>query len=160
MAVRTLGEHETKLYRTTRLRALATNPEAFGSNYGREAAFDEETWRSRLRGFAGRPGVVMVDELDDGGVTGTVGVGRFETDDEAIIWGMWVDPAHRRQGVAQRLLDAAIDWARDHDHRSVALHVMDGNDGAHRLYLDAGFAGNERSDDGELILRLALDPKP
>lgn len=156
MAIRTLGEHEVTLYRSIRLRALATNPEAFGSNHTRESAFDDAAWRSRLRGFAGRPGVVMVDEVDDGQLTGTVGVGQFEQPDEAIIWGMWVDPAHRRRGVAQRLLDAAIDWAREQEYRSVMLHVTDGNDAAHRLYVDAGFAGTERSEQGELILRRAL----
>ncbi|MDH3299750.1 MAG: GNAT family N-acetyltransferase [Acidimicrobiia bacterium] len=156
MAVRTLGEDEIELYKSVRLRALATNPEAFGSNHVRESAFDDETWRSRLRGFAGRPGVVMVDDVDDGRVAGIVGVGQWEQPYETIIWGMWVDPAHRRRGVAQRLLAAALDWARDNSYRTVMLHVLDGNDAAHRLYVDAGFAGTERSEEGELVLRLDL----
>ncbi len=156
MAVRTLGEHEITLYKSLRLRALATNPEAFGSNHAREAAFDDETWRSRLRGFAGRPGVLMIDEVSDVQVAGIVGVGQAERQVEAIIWGMWVDPAHRRRGAGQRLLSAAIDWARNNGYRTAMLHVMDGNEAAHRLYVEAGFAGTERSDDGELILRLEL----
>lgn len=145
------------LYRSLRLRALATDPEAFGSNHAYESAFDDDTWRSRLLTFAGRPGVVMVDEVDDGQPAGMVGVGQTELDGEAMIWGMWVDPAHRRRGVGQRLLAAAIGWARDNSQRTVMLHVLEGNETAHRLYVEAGFTGTERSADGELILRLDLD---
>lgn len=156
MAVRILGEHEVTLYKSLRLQALATNPEAFGSNHAREAAFDDDTWRSRLRGFAGRPGVIMVDEVDDDRPAGLVGVGEFEHSEGAIIWGMWVDPSRRRRGVAKRLLAAAINWAREQGFSTVMLHVADGNDAAHRLYVDAGFVGTERNDRGELILRRAL----
>lgn len=143
------------MYKSLRLRALSTNPEAFGSNHAYESAFDDDTWRSRLLTFAGRPGVVMVDEINDD-IVGLVGVGETERPEIAIVWGMWVDPSHRRQGVARRLLVAAIEWARNRQHRAAELGVYDGNDPAHLLYVSVGFVEIGRRDNGELILRLDL----
>ena len=44
-----------QLYRSIRLRALEADPDAFGSNLEREAAFDTSMWQQRVAGFAGRP---------------------------------------------------------------------------------------------------------
>lgn len=157
MAVRFLGEHDIALYRSLRLRALAADPEAFGSDHTYESTFDDDTWRARLLTFAGRPGVVMVDEIDGvGDATGMVGVGGSGESDEAIIWGMWVEPAHRRRGVARRLLAAGLGWARDQGYRAAVLNVTEGNDPAHLLYLAAGFVEIGRNDHRELVLRLEL----
>ena len=58
---------------------------------------------------------------------------------EAYIERLVVSPSFRRQGMAQRLLLAAEDLARDAGKKSVGLHVTGGNLGALRLYEAAGY---------------------
>ncbi|MDH4278639.1 MAG: GNAT family N-acetyltransferase [Acidimicrobiia bacterium] len=158
MTVRSLGENEVALYKSLRLRALSSDPAGFGSSHARESAFDDDTWRSRLTGFAGRPGVVLIDMANDE-AAGMVGVGEAERVGEAVVWGMWVSPDHRRSGIGRRLLAAAVDWARDRSCTAVVLSVRDGNNAAGSLYRNAGFQERGRQGDDETVLRFDLaDP--
>jgi ribosomal protein S18 acetylase RimI-like enzyme len=59
---------------------------------------------------------------------------------KAHLWGMFVLAPYRRQGLAVRLLEAAIHYARTLDGiTSVHLSVGDSAIGAQRLYESAGF---------------------
>lgn len=57
-----------------------------------------------------------------------------------VIVGLAVDAAHRRSGLARRLLDAVIADARRHRIATVSLTVSTANHGALRLYESSGFA--------------------
>ena len=138
MAIRPLTVEHLDDYRTIRLRSLTTDPDAFGSTLARESEFNAAAWRSRLQGFAGRPGQVFIDEID-GNPVGVVGIGRSELPDDAMLWGMWVDPTVRGRGVGARLVDAAIEWALANECSTVTLWVMRSNDSALRLYERHGF---------------------
>ena len=61
MATRVLTSADLSLYKRLRLAALRTDPNAFASTYEREFQFDDATWLSRMSGFDGRAGVVLVD---------------------------------------------------------------------------------------------------
>lgn len=142
MAIRALTVDDVDVYREVRLRALRSDPGAFSSKYADNLEYDDATWRSRLTGFAGRPGQVFVDVNDDGdgdGTVGMVGVGLTEEPAEAILWGMWVDPSVRGTGVGRRLVDATVVWARAHGASSVVLFVMGANAGAVDMYERCGF---------------------
>jgi pimeloyl-ACP methyl ester carboxylesterase len=52
---------------------------------------------------------------------------------------MWVDPRHRRRGVARALVDLAVRWAAGRQAREVILWVVDQNTAARTLYEGAGF---------------------
>lgn len=142
MAVRPLGVDDIELFRELRLAALAGDPDAFSSDFAREAAFDDDDWARRIRDFRGRPGVVLVDRVDAEAV-GMTGVAV--PDDEALLWGMWVRPAARGTGVASRLIDAAVAWAASTGASTLGLWVMRTNHGAIAGYRRAGF---EFVDDG------------
>ena len=63
-----------------------------------------------------------------------------DEDPEAVhLVSMWVDPAHRRDGLGRRLVEAVVRWARDRGSRVVNLWVTDANDPALALYLACGF---------------------
>lgn len=135
-----------ELFSEIRLRALRIDPAAFGSDYEREAAFDDTLWRSRLAGFAGHPGAVFcVDSIEAapsadlvGPLAGIVGVGLPEPGD-AAIWGMWVAPEGRRRGLAGQLLDAAERWAVDAGVPTATLWVHRTNDAAQAVYEGRGY---------------------
>ena len=55
------------------------------------------------------------------------------------VMNLSVDPAHRRQGIATRLLEALFDVTGDDDRRGFTLEVRVSNDAAIRLYENLGF---------------------
>jgi GNAT superfamily N-acetyltransferase len=52
---------------------------------------------------------------------------------------MWVDPAHRRQGIGKTLLHAVISWAREERFDRLRLWAPAMAVGALALYREAGF---------------------
>jgi len=59
--------------------------------------------------------------------------------DESELLKIAVDKAHRRQGVADSLLSAALDWARARGSGSIFLEVRESNAAAIGLYKKHGF---------------------
>lgn len=128
-----------RLQRDVRLRALADSPDAFSTTLGEASALTDDELRRRAAGG----GIALVAVVEDVGV----GMGgAFAPPDRSTVyvWGMWVDPSARGQGLGSRLLDELVAWCRDPDHAGptydeVRLHVTEGNGGARRLYVNRGF---------------------
>jgi ribosomal protein S18 acetylase RimI-like enzyme len=124
-----------QVYRAIRLAMLLESPSAFGSTHAQASSNDEQLWRQRLADHA-----VLLARV---GTTpaGSVMYSEHGTTDPAdgALYGMWVDPGFRGAGVGRALVDAVIEQARAGDKRRVVLHVVDGNEGAGRLYERAGF---------------------
>jgi putative acetyltransferase len=57
-----------------------------------------------------------------------------------VSFGVQVDPAWRRRGVASALLTACLDWARAHEAHKVTLEVWPHNAAAIALYHRFGFS--------------------
>ena len=109
-----------------------------------------------LLGLPGVHGLISADE----GPAGLVLV-RLAAD-EAEILTLATAPAGRRQGLARRLLAAALGWAEASGAGCMFLEVAAGNAPARALYDQAGFAvcGRRRryypGGDDALVLRLTL----
>jgi ribosomal protein S18 acetylase RimI-like enzyme len=132
--IRPVEPHEATRLRDIRLVALQDAPDAFGSSNEREMDRPLETWAEWLTS-----GLTLV--ADDGdGWYGLV-VGKTDPDDRSLVhvFSMWVDPAHRRAGLGQRLLDRVVSWAWEAGAKCVRLAVADGNEEALRLYRSYGF---------------------
>ena len=131
--LRQLGEEDWATYRRVRLEALREAPYAFGSTLAGEQDRLEADWRravvSRVR-FVAESG---------GAVVGTASGGDAESTGVAALTAMWVDPGYRRQGIGAVLVQRVIEWAREAGYSQVVLWVVDGNDGAERLYARHGF---------------------
>jgi DNA-binding transcriptional MerR regulator/GNAT superfamily N-acetyltransferase len=124
-------------YRRLRLRALADAPGAFASTLDAELALPAEVWRQRAEGG---PGSATFIARQDGVDVGLAGV--FTEPDppgRVHLVSMWVDPGHRRQGVARALIGRAIGWAAERRASELVLWVADQNPGARRLYERLGF---------------------
>ena len=90
----------------------------------------------RAARFARSAESAMVAEAD-GRIVGTINVdaGRFGTGDV----GMLVDAAWRGHGIGRGLMDAAIEWSREHGLHKLCLEVFPANTAAIALYRRCGF---------------------
>ena len=107
-----MTEADWQTLRDIRLRALATDPSVFGSNFDRESGLVEADWRGWLAtetsaifllSCDGRPvgmTAVSVDREDASGRTG-------------FLWGTWLEPEHRRRGLSVWFYEARLAWARE-----------------------------------------------
>jgi ribosomal protein S18 acetylase RimI-like enzyme len=120
--------------RAARLTALTDAPYAFASTLQREQAFTEETWRSRTQTSA------VFAAWAGGEIIGMVSVRRAGPDGDWHLVGMWVSPALRGCGVADRLLRNACAYARAEGAAALTLWVTEINDRARGFYRRLGFA--------------------
>ncbi len=128
-----VGPDDWERWAAVRLAALADAPEAFASTLEREQDFDEARWRDRL---SGGPRVIA---RVVGGDVGLVGAHLGDGPHDPQLYGLWVHPVWRGTGLADALVVEVLSWAREAGHDHVGLWVMDGNDGARRLYDRHGF---------------------
>jgi GNAT superfamily N-acetyltransferase len=159
--VRRVHAADWKQLREVRLRALADAPDSFASTLEREAAFSEDVWRQRAEGG---PGSVTFIAGADGVAVGMAAVIAEPVPGRAQLVGMWVDPRHRRRGLAQALIGHAVRWSRGQQASELVAWVAEPNTAARMLYGRVGFrpAGarqplpsNPAVD--EVLLRLPLD---
>jgi ribosomal protein S18 acetylase RimI-like enzyme len=139
-SIRKFLASEWRQYRELRLRALADSPDAFGSTYAAEAARDDAAWMERLAwGVHSDDNHPVVAEVQTNFVGLAWGRIQHPDDDAAHLFQMWVDPAHRRFGIGEKLLHAVIEWSKTRGVRHLVLGVTIANSAAMRLYLRAGF---------------------
>src|SRR5690242_7119931 len=120
--------------RGLRLEALRDAPDAFGSTYARDAAFEPAEWHRR----ATRDGsfLAFIPELaEPAGLAG----GYEEEPGVVELISMFVRPRARGHGVGEALVDTVVAWAKDRGATSVHLWVTESNKAARRLYERCGF---------------------
>jgi ribosomal protein S18 acetylase RimI-like enzyme len=141
MNIRILQVSDAAPYQEVRLHALKTNPDAFGSTYEREAAFTLETVEERIKpspdkfvlGAFTKEGAIM-------GITTFVRDVGPKTSHKGHIFGMYVKPEGRGQGIGRSLMLELIRRAGECDGlEQLLLTVVSGNDAARKLYLSLGF---------------------
>ena len=76
--------------------------------------------------------------ISDGAVVGCIGVLQLDGADHELRR-MYVDPAHRGRGIAQRLLDRAMAWCTDHGVGALYLETNEQWKAARHLYEKHGF---------------------
>ena len=128
-------DDDWSLVREIRLRSLSTNPEAFGQSWDRESTYEDKVWKKRVREAA------WFLAIEDGQPVAVVAV-RHEQDspaNERELQAMWVTPKSRLSGIAGKLAEAVVDWAREADADTITLYVGPQNTGARSLYESLGF---------------------
>ncbi len=161
IAVRPIHENEWAEYRELRLRALSSDPLAFGSTLQREQAFTPEMWKERIsRGRSSLASLSWVAMSPSGRFIGMTVAADVEG--TLHLFGMWVDQEVRGSGVGGRLLDVALDWVRRaHPGRLLVLEVNPRQEAAVHLYHSRGFRLTGRSSDlghtpGERVVEMSL----
>jgi RimJ/RimL family protein N-acetyltransferase len=143
-SIRATRPGDLAAYRDLRLEALRLHPEAFGADYETCRAWPDEEWENRVeRGAGDEASITLVAQAPDSSLVGMMGVFRGDgpkAQHGGLIWGVYVREAWRGRGVADALLGACLDWARERGLRWVKLAVVTTNAPAIRLYARSGFS--------------------
>ncbi|MGH6813114.1 MAG: GNAT family N-acetyltransferase [Methylocella sp.] len=122
-------------YRTIRLAALSEAPEAFGSTFEIEVARPVAAFADRLTTS------IVFGAYVGGHIVGMISfrqeVGQKNCH-KGFVWGMYVRPDARRQGVGTALIEALLQSTREIVEH-LTLRVAQGNVAAIALYRNFGF---------------------
>lgn len=145
--IRKLCPEDTTALVALRREALDNDPLAFGASPADDKGLSIVFVRSALADVDEQ---AVFGHFDAPKLTGMVGVIRASAAKRrhrALVWGMYVAPHVRTQGIGRRLLDAVIEHARTWPQvEQLHLSVSDSAVAARRLYETAGFRswGRER----------------
>jgi GNAT superfamily N-acetyltransferase len=145
-----LTESDWEQFAELRLRALT---DAFGTadqQYLVEARFTASDWRRRLRDHAQFAAVL-------GGWPVGIVAAYQESTQAAYVYSLWLEPAARGRGLAQRLGAAAVDWARGRGVRTATLRMAPDNVAARKVYENLGFTEVPTGGSpAEVVMRLTI----
>jgi GNAT superfamily N-acetyltransferase len=132
---------DVQAVRQLRLEALRAHPEAFSSAYEVERERSLAEWEAQIERADGRTGILFLAYVDQApaGIAATFRGHSPKTQHSATLNGLYVCPAHRRQGIGTQLVQASIEWARARGVTVLKLAVSNGNVDAIRFYARHGF---------------------
>lgn len=133
--IRQLGPADAEAFRAIHLESLRAHPTAFAAAYEEERDLPPAAFGARLESL------VVFGAFADGALTGVATLSRhpqLKRRHVAMIWGMYVRPAHRGSGLAEALFQAVLDHA-EREVDQVELYVAVGNERAGRFYRGFGF---------------------
>jgi ribosomal protein S18 acetylase RimI-like enzyme len=140
VTIRRVQAGDDRLLREVRLRALTTDPGAFGSTDTEVAARPRAFWRTWAAEHAAGDDHCTLLALVDGRAVGLIRIERDQGRPGVFgIYSMWVAPEARRRGIALELLAEAERWIEAVGGSEAELNVVDRETPARRLYERAGF---------------------
>ena len=108
LTIRPFAPEEWNLFKTVRLKALASDPGVFGRSYAYEAAFPDEEWQNRLK----NPDAAVFG-IFDGALIGMTGVFIApEIPDTVRLVADWLEPAARGKGISAKMYETRTAWAK------------------------------------------------
>jgi ribosomal protein S18 acetylase RimI-like enzyme len=146
MEIRVLTREDAHVFREHRLESLEQDPRAFGESATEHLGLPLETISARL----GSSENFVLGAFSDGTIVGTAGFFRElreKTGHKGRVWGVYVKPDWRNQGVGRLLLTELVRRARSQPGlEQVTLTVGSDQAAAKRLYISLGFEifGHER----------------
>ncbi|SNC63947.1 Acetyltransferase (GNAT) family protein [Kytococcus aerolatus] len=125
ITVRELAQDEWAIFRSLRLRALEENPEAFVATYEEESSFSDEQWQERMQ----RSTRLAAQQGGEWVALASVGEENTRDDDDlGEVYGIWVTPELRGEGVAKQLMEHAETVGRNagYSHLVYWVHTDNG----------------------------------
>lgn len=139
----TVGAESIDAYRALRLRGLREHPESFGETPANFEAKSNRQILERIDAQSKLGGFILAATSKLGTLIGTVGLAV--NDDEksrhrAMLWGMYVVPEARNQGVARALIEELwVRAGRVSQLEQIHLAVVTTNQAAYRVYQSMGW---------------------
>jgi len=139
MNYRKLNKNDFPAYDALRKEALEKEPEAFGSNEEKEA----DLRKPRFEAMLNSPSDFIVGAFNENELVGMSGLFQLKgakVEHKAVIWGVYVQQAHRQQGVGKEVVQTTVDHAWEDETLNVLqLGVSLNNFPAINLYANLGF---------------------
>ena len=142
--VRLVDSRSIRDWRELRLRGLRDHSDAFGQSADDFQAKTDEELVAQMQGQEAMGGFVLAAVSKTGQMLGTVGLAlntTEKTSHRGVLWGMYVVPEARGQGIGRRLIEELL--ARAEQNASVEqvhLVVATSNRSALDLYQNIGFS--------------------
>ncbi|WP_405062410.1 GNAT family N-acetyltransferase [Kribbella sp. NBC_01505] len=137
--VRRLAADDWEILREVRPRALIEAPGSFYEKHSDSIALTADEWRARLSA-ANKVTLLAESDGEPAGMVSGVPAGPDERDpDAALMLSMWVAPAFRGVGVADRLTSELLVWSREQAYKRLLLWVYAAAPRAAAFYRRAGF---------------------
>jgi GNAT superfamily N-acetyltransferase len=150
IVIRRVCAEDATMVRDLRLRALATDPQAFASSYAKEAAFPDVRWRELAaeQATSSDRATFLAVTTEDTVVGLIVAIRDAERLTVFGVFAMWVAPEVRRKGVAAQLLVQTEAWIASVGGTRAELFVTDAAPNARRMYERAGWVADDRLEYG------------
>lgn len=165
LEVRPLAASDVAAFRQIRLQAILDSPSAVWPTYEEEANRTSEEIEARIV----MTGMQLVfGAFIDSALVGIAGLRREPLDQvrhKAVLWGVFISPAWRREGLARKLFAQVASFARQAGVLQIHLCVNAENVRAANLYRSIGFksfgvepramrVGDRFFDEEHMVLRL------
>jgi ribosomal protein S18 acetylase RimI-like enzyme len=128
--------------RILRLEALLDTPEAFGGDFQQNQARSTEWWATKIRlGLEQGSETMALAEAYDRlvGMTGIMRGNNSKSQHSGTIYSVFVQPEWRSLGIGSGLVQACLEWGKEHGLRITRLAVAADNLAAIRCYEQCGF---------------------
>ncbi|MFL6675386.1 MAG: GNAT family N-acetyltransferase [Massilia sp.] len=163
--IRPLDAADAAAFKEIRLCAIADSPTAVWPTLEEEAKRGLDEVEARIRKSATQ---VVFGAFSGHELVGIAGLRReplAQVAHKAVLWGVFVAPAHRKEGVARSLFSQALEHARATGILQIQLCVNAGNTRAKNLYRSLGFeslgvepramrVGDQFHDEEHMVLRV------
>lgn len=139
LCFRRICEKDADALRQLRLQALQSEPKAFLSTWERESEFAAARWHELCeRASSSDEQAIFLCQGPNQRLLGMCGVHKKDAS-TAEVWGVFLDPSHRGQGIGQSMLRQAVEWARGRGYSELRLEVNPDLTPALQLYRKLGF---------------------
>ena len=165
VTIRRVHKDDWPVLRELRLKALRSDPLAFGSVFEVKLEYPDSRWQElAVQGEGAGDFSTWLAQEAGGRLVGMI-VGDY-AEASGHLLGLWVDLAVRRRGVAGQLIDRAIAWIHAaHPEAPIQLEVNPRQADAVHLYRARGFraTGKVRGlgySQGEVLQEMVLSQAP
>jgi GNAT superfamily N-acetyltransferase len=137
--VREATVEDVGAFRSLRLASLKLAPDSYRRLYADEVDVPYDRWEAFIERHAEDPDAGVFLAMRGDGPAGMMFLRADRAAETMSIGGMWVEPEHRRHGVAHAMVVAATEWGCLRSARIARLAVTVTNEAAERLYLECEF---------------------
>ncbi len=138
ISIKRTTRDDVELFREVRLKALKDSPDSFGQKYEEEIVKPLHYWQDLVDKVSPSSKNVAFLLFDTNKPIGII-FGFDKESQKGSFGGMWIDPDYRKQGLASKLVEKILDWAKGRGLKKMKLWNVDGNEAAEKLYRKYGF---------------------